>query len=214
MRTITEQKPLPEILDSLKNHKKIYIAGCGTCATMCHTGGKAEVLAMKKALEGAGKEVTGWMVIPTACDILTKYAVIESADRINTADAVLSMSCGLGVQTIAFFVKKPVYPALNTLFMGWEERPGHFIEMCAQCGDCVVGITTGICPMTRCAKSILSGSCGGAKNGKCEQQPEHDCAWVLIYDRLKELGMLEKLKEIPEPKNYAKMKIPRQADIV
>ena len=214
MKTITEQKPLAEILELLKDHKKIYITGCGTCATTCHTGGKAEVLAMKKELEAAGKEVTWWMVIPTSCDILTKYAIMDSIEQINKADAILAMSCGLGIQTVAAFSNKPVYPALNTLFIGWEEHPGHFIEICSQCGDCAIGITTGICPVTRCAKGMLSGPCGGAKDGKCEQKPEHDCAWVLIYNRLKELNMLDKLKEIPAPKNYSKAKIPRQVDIV
>lgn len=213
MRMITEQKPLPEVMKQFERHQKIYIIGCGTCATMCHTGGKAEVLTMKKELEAAGKEVPGWMVIPTTCDVLTKYALIESAQEVAAADAILVMGCGFGVQTVAFYSDKPVYPALNTLFIGWEEAPGHFIEICLQCGDCMLGLTTGICPVTRCAKGLLCGSCGGAKEGKCEQQPEHDCAWVLIYNRLKELDMLDKLTEFVPPKDYSKMKIPRQAEI-
>lgn len=213
MKTITEQKPLEEILELLKKHNRIYITGCGTCATMCHTGGKTEVQAMKQALEAAGKEVTGWMLIPTTCDILTKYALLEGGPELEAADAILVMGCGFGVQTVAFFSDKAVYPALNTMFLGWEETPGHFIETCVQCGECVLGLTTGICPITRCAKSMISGPCGGASNGKCEQKPEHPCVWVLIYDRLKAVGRLDKLTELVPPKDYSKMKWPRHADI-
>ncbi len=214
MKTITEQKPFDEIIKRLEKHKRIYLIGCGTCATMCHTGGKAEVLAMKDKLTSSGKEVAGWMVIPTTCDELTRYALKEDAKVVETADAILVMSCGFGVQTVAFYSDKPVYPALNTLFIGWEDSPGHFIETCIQCGECMLGLYTGICPVTRCAKGLLSGACGGAREGKCEQKPEHDCAWVLIYDRLKKLGMLDLLREFVPPRDYSKMKIPRHAEIV
>jgi len=117
------------------------------------------------------------------------------------------------VQTVASYSDKPVYPALDTLFIGWEESPGRFIEICMQCGECVLGQYVGICPMTQCAKGLLNGPCGGSKDGKCEQEPEHDCAWVLIYERLKRLGKLHEMKEFVPPKDYGKMKIPRQAEV-
>jgi ferredoxin len=196
MITITEQKPLEEIMQSLEKCKKVYIIGCGTCATICHTGGKSEVLDMKEKLEAAGKKVTGWMVVPTACDELTKYALEESAREIKQADAILAMPCAFGVQTIALYSDKPVYPALNTLFVGKEEAPGHFIEVCMQCGDCLLARTVGICPLVRCAKSLLNGPCGGSVDGKCEVSPDIPCAWQEIYDRLEALGQLDKLEEI------------------
>lgn len=213
MKTITELKPLEEIMQQLERHQRIHIIGCGTCATMCHTGGKAEVLAMKEKLIAAGKAVTGWMVVPTTCDPLTRYALEEEAEAVAAADAILVMTCGFGVQTVAFYSDKPVYPALDTMFVGWEESPGRFLEICIQCGQCVLGLTTGICPVTRCAKSLLCGACGGAKEGKCEQKPEHDCVWVLIYERLKKLGMLDKLTEFVPPKDYGRMNIPRQVEV-
>jgi ferredoxin len=196
MITITEQKPFEEILQSLGRAKKVYLIGCGTCATICHTGGKSEVLEMKEKLEEVGKEVTGWMVVPTACDELTKYALEEQAAEIKKADAILSMSCAFGVQTAALYADKPVYPALNTLFIGKEEAPGQFIEVCMQCGNCVLATTVGICPLVRCAKSLLNGPCGGSVEGKCEVSPDVPCAWQLIYDRLAALGQLDKLEEI------------------
>ena len=203
MITITKQKPLEEILPSLGKGKKVYIIGCGTCATICHTGGKAEVLEMKEKLEAEGKKVTGWMVIPTACDELTREALAENAEAIQQADAILVMSCAFGVQTVTMYSDKPVYPALNTLFVGKEETPGHFIEVCMQCGNCVLATTVGICPLVRCAKSLLNGPCGGSVDGKCEVSPDTPCAWQLIYDRLKALGQLDKMEEIVPVRDWS-----------
>jgi ferredoxin len=196
MITITEQKPIEEIIESLGKAKKVYLVGCGTCATICHTGGKSEILEMKQKLETAGKKVTGWMVVPTACDELTKYALEEQAAEIKKADAILSLTCAFGVQTMALYTDKPVYPALNTLFIGKEEAPGQFVEVCMQCGNCVLATTAGICPLVRCAKSLLNGPCGGSVEGKCEVAPDIPCAWQLIYDRLKAMGRLDALEEI------------------
>lgn len=203
MITVTKQKPLEEILPSLGKGKKVYLIGCGTCATICHTGGKAEVLEMKEKLEAEGKKVTGWMVIPTACDELTREALAENAEAIEPADAILVMSCAFGVQTVTMYSDKPVYPALNTLFVGKEETPGHFIEVCMQCGNCVLATTVGICPLVRCAKSLLNGPCGGSVDGKCEVSPDTPCAWQLIYDRLKALGQLDKMEDIVPVRDWS-----------
>jgi ferredoxin len=203
MKTITEQKPPEEISKALSGVEKVYLVGCGTCATICHTGGKAEVLAMKEKLEAEGKKVTGWMVIPTACDDLTREALAENAQAVEQADAILVMSCAFGVQTVTMYSDKPVYPALNTLFVGKEETPGHFIEVCMQCGNCVLATTAGICPLVRCAKSLLNGPCGGSVDGKCEISPDTPCAWQLIYDRLKALGQLDKMEEIVPVRDWS-----------
>jgi ferredoxin len=205
MKTITRQKPEEEIMKSLKKCQRVYIIGCGTCATLCHTGGKSEVLGMKSKLEASGKEVTGWMIIPTACDELTKYALQEEAERIKVADCVLAMTCAVGVQTISLHLKdaKPVYPGLNTLFIGMEDSPGHFTEVCLQCGSCVLGRTAGICPLVRCSKSLLNGPCGGSSGGKCEVSPDILCAWQQIYDRLVEMGRLDELEEIEPVKDWS-----------
>jgi len=204
MKTITAQKPFDEIKAALGEAEKIYLIGCGTCATMCHTGGKSELLSMKDELEAIGKKVTGWMVIPTACDELTRDALAEGAKDIEAADCVLVMTCAFGVQTVTLYLNnKPVYPALNTLFIGREESPGCFTEVCMQCGSCVLAQTAGICPMVRCAKSLLNGPCGGSVDGKCEISPDTSCAWQLIYDRLAALNQLDKLEEIEPIKDWS-----------
>ncbi len=213
MIAITEQKQLDEIRQYIDRYHKVYLIGCGTCTTMQHTGGKTEVLEMKDKLEEAGKEVTGWMVIPTACDSLTREALASKEAEIDAADCILVMSCAFGVQTVSLYTDKPVYPALNTMFIGKEESQGHFAEICLQCGECVLGRYAGICPLTQCAKGLLSGPCGGSSGGKCEQAPEHDCAWILMYERLKKLGELDRIKELVPPRDYSKMKKQRQIEI-
>lgn len=196
MRTITTQKPWEETLGMLSEVEKVYLVGCGTCATMCLTGGKSQVLEMKDKLEAAGKQVTGWMVIPTTCDELTKYALKENTQDVAAADGILAMTCAFGVQTLSLYADKLVYPALNTLFIGIEESPGHFIEVCMQCGDCVLGKSAGLCPLVRCAKSLLNGPCGGSVGGKCEVSPDTPCVWQMIIDRLQAFGRLDALDEI------------------
>jgi len=203
MITITNQKPLEDILKSLERCRKVYLIGCGTCATMLHTGGKSEVLEMKDRLEAAGKEVVGWMVIPTTCDPITGEALAEKAEDIKSADCLLVMSCAFGVQTVSVSSSQAVHPALNTLFIGKEESPGSFIEVCTQCGDCVLDLTGGICPVIRCAKGLLNGPCGGSVEGKCEVDPDIPCAWQLVFDRLSELGQLDKLEEIQPAKDWS-----------
>ncbi len=205
MKTITAPKPFEEILKYLEKCQWVHIVGCGTCSTMCHTGGKAEVIEMKEKLEAAGKKVTGWMVIPTPCDELTGDALRAEAEAVDAADCILGMTCAFGVQTIAMQLSKPkpVYPGLNTMFIGVEDKPGHFTEVCLQCGACVIGRTAAICPLVRCAKSLLNGPCGGSSNGKCEISKDVPCAWQLIYDRLSELGQLDQLDEIEPVKDWS-----------
>jgi hypothetical protein len=203
MITITKQKPPEEIMKYLDRCQNVYLVGCGTCATMLHTGGKTEVLAMKDKLEAAGKKVTGWMVIPTACDALTKDALKENAAAVKAADCILVMACAFGEQTVALNCDKAVYPALNTMFIGKEESPGHFIEACLQCGNCVLGRTAGICPLVRCAKGLLNGPCGGSVGGRCEVSPDTPCAWQLIIDRLTALGQLDRFDEIEPPRDWS-----------
>lgn len=209
MKSITRQRPTEQLDQELAGWDKIYIAGCGTCATMTRTGGRDEVLKMKEHLESLGKLVTGWIVIPVACDEMTQVVVQENHKAIDSADAILMMSCALGVQRMAYYVKKPVIPALDTLFLGLEDSPGVFHEACVQCGQCVLGETAGICPLTACHKGLLNGPCGGTNNGKCEVDKEKDCAWVLIYERLKEQNRLDMMHRYRPPKDYQVMPRPR-----
>jgi ferredoxin len=202
MKSITKQKSFEEIQRQLEGFDRVYIAGCGTCTTMTKTGGMEEVLAMKERLQGLGKLVTGSIVIPTACDEMTEVALEENNGAIQNASCILVMSCALGVHKLSNYIGKPVFPAVDTLFIGVEDGPGYFQEVCAQCGQCVLGETAGICPVTACHKGLLNGPCGGTNNGKCEVDKEKDCAWTLIYQRLREQGRLDLMRRFHSPRDY------------
>ncbi len=209
MKSITKQKPFEEIKQQLEGFDRVYVAGCGTCSTMTRTGGKEEVLEMGKRLQELGKLVTGWIVIPTACDEMTAVAIKENNGAIQNAACILVMACALGVHKLGTYVDKPAIPALDTLFMGVEVGPGCFQEVCAQCGQCILGETAGICPLTACHKGLLNGPCGGTNNGKCEVDKAKDCAWAVIYQRLKEQGRLELMRKHHSPRDYSVAPRPR-----
>ena len=214
MKSITRQKPFDEIAQLLGNFGRMYIVGCGTCTTMTRTGGREEVLAMKERLQSLGKMATGWTVIPTACDEMTEVTLRENNKAIQNASCILAMTCALGVHKVSLYIDKPVIPALDTLFIGVEERPGDFREVCAQCGQCILGDTAGICPITACHKHLLNGPCGGTNKGKCEVDKEKDCAWTLIYQRLKEQGRLDLMRKYHPIRNSQVIPRPRMTRIL
>ena len=202
IRSITQQKPEEELDQLLEGLGRIFIIGCGTCVTLTQTGGVPEVAEMKEKLSQKGKMITGDVVVPVACDNLTRQALDEYGGRIDQADVLLIMTCAFGVQTIARQMKKMVVPALDTLFIGKETHLGEFNEICTQCGTCILGETGGICPVTSCHKGLVNGPCGGTNNGKCEIDNEKDCAWTLIYNRLNELNRLDSMRKLQKPRNH------------
>jgi ferredoxin len=209
---ISELKPLPEILGYLEKDRKLFIVGCKGCAEVCHTGDEAQVLDMKRKLEQEGKAVTGYCIVDFLCDkALIKTRLFPHEDEINDSDSVLVMTCGIGVQATAAVVNKLVHPAANTINVGGTVGTWRGSERCRECGDCVLDWTGGICPLTACAKWLINGPCGGAKDGRCEVEPDvRDCGWHLIYQRLKKLGRLDKMRTtMPLVKNYAKMEPPK-----
>ncbi len=203
---VGEQKPFEEIWEMVREFKNILVYGCNTCVAICHAGGEkeAEVLAsmirMKASQEGVELKVEH-MGIQRHCE--PEY-FDPDMDKVRTYDLVLSTACGVGVNFLAERIGDiPVYPGLNTTFYGAVQEPGVFVELCAGCGDCVLHMTGGICPIARCAKSMMNGPCGGTNKGKCEVSSEIDCAWYLIVERMKKLGTLEKLLDIKPPRNWA-----------
>jgi len=213
MKSITKQKPIEEVQQLLDKLDRVFVIGCGTCATMTRTGGVEQVQEMKERLQESGKLVTGTIVIPTACDEMTEAALKDNDGPLQSANCVLVMSCALGVHRVSLYIGKPVIPALDTLFIGMEDSPGDFHEVCAQCGQCVIGMTAGICPLTACHKGLLNGPCGGTNDGKCEVDINKDCAWTLIYNRLKEQGRLDLMKQYQPPKDFHVSLRPRVARV-
>ncbi len=188
---VSRKKPVEAVLAMLQGVKKVGLVGCKSCASACAVGGEKECLEMKAFLEEQGYEVVGIALPDESCH---KMLVRRDIKPLTEAEAIVSMACGSGCQTVAANAKVPVYPANDTIFVGLTERVGMFHETCRTCGDCVLGETGGICPMTQCAKSLVNGPCGGQKNGKCEVNPENDCAWIAIYKRLESLNQLHKME--------------------
>jgi ferredoxin len=202
---VAQRKNIPDLLAIVEQHRKLLLVGCGTCVTVCLAGGQREVsiiasaLRMAARLKGLSLEVEE-MTIERQCD---NVFLEQAAEAIRKCDAVLSLGCGAGVQAIAErFTGKPVYAGLDTAFIGVLEERGVWAEKCAACGDCMLHLYGGICPITRCAKRMLNGPCGGSREDHCEVAPDRPCAWQLIYRRLKDIGQLDRLKEIRPPKNW------------
>lgn len=201
MKSITRQKHYEEILQQLQGYNNVFLVGCGTCPTLLQTGGIEEVASMKDSLQESGYAVTGSTVIPTACDDMTSAVAEENAEAIQNADVIMVMACALGVQRQSMSLEKIVMPALDTLFLGLEEQPGYFKEACDQCGQCILGYTAGVCPITACHKGLVNGPCGGTNRGKCEVDSERDCAFTLIYNKLKEQGREDLMKIYHGPRD-------------
>lgn len=201
IRSITRLKPEEELDRLLDGLTRLFVIGCGTCVTLTRTGGVEQVRAMAGSLAERGKFITGEMVLPVACDNLTGEALKEQGARIKQSDGLLIMTCAFGVQTIARQIGKTVVPALDTLFVGKESGVGRFDEICTQCGSCILGETGGICPVTACHKGLVNGPCGGTNDGKCEIGDGRDCAWTLIYERLKSMGRLDEMRRYQGPRN-------------
>lgn len=202
---ISEQKPFEEIVAYLEGEDGVFIIGCNGCAQSSGSGGPEQVAEMKNKLEAAGKKVTGTKSIEFLCSkALVKSGLRGKVEEVKAADSVLVLTCGIGIQAVAAAINKPVYPGCNTVNLGGTRGEWEGSERCAECGQCYLYHTGGICPITACTKGLISGACGGANHGKCEISPDRDCGWELIYERLKSRGQLDRLADILDPPDYQK----------
>lgn len=204
---VAKQKPIEEILEGVRGARRILVAGCNECVTVCEAGGKKEVAVLASLLRmsfmNQGLEVKiDEITLERQCD---REYVEELRKLIDQYDVVLSLACGVGVQFLAeTYLRTPVIPGLDTCFMGVTEQRGVWTERCQGCGQCILARTAGICPVSRCAKRLLNGPCGGSTRGKCEIDKDLDCAWQLIINRLKELGRMEDYEVLLPVKDWSK----------
>lgn len=202
---VAEQKPIEELLESIEGFSRIIIASCGTCVTVCMAGGEKEALKIQGLLladaDFKGKEIEVKVLnFKRQCD---HEFIDELMDELQDGDVILSLACGVGVQFMSEkLANMLVLPGLNTKFYGAARELGYWTEYCQGCGDCLLEKTCGICPVTRCSKSNFNGPCGGSQKGKCEINADIDCAWQLIYDRVKSFNKLDRLATIFEPRDW------------
>ncbi|MBI5523966.1 MAG: methylenetetrahydrofolate reductase C-terminal domain-containing protein [Desulfarculus sp.] len=204
---VAEWKPIPELLASLKGHKNVLLVGCATCVAECAAGGEREVLTLapvlKMGLKDQGQEVN--IITRTLERQCEPEFVEELAEIAPQVDAIMSLACGIGMQLVAErFIDLPLYPGVNTTSLAIREQPGLWTARCAACGDCMLGETFGLCPVARCAKSLMNGPCGGTrKDGKCEVDENTECIWRLIVERAEAKGRLEDLVKVRPSKNWS-----------
>ncbi len=204
---VGERKPFEEIMEMLEPYEKVLVIGCGGCVTVCLTGGEKQAETLASQIRMAAKQKGKDMTVDVDC--ITRQCEREFVDNLTKDpkqyDAVLSIACGAGVQFMSdIFEEVPFLPGLNTSFLGYNKEMGIWEENCRGCGDCVLAWTGGICPIARCSKSLINGACGGTDKGKCEVSKDMDCAWYLIYERLKARGQLDKLRTMRGPKDWSK----------
>jgi len=203
---IAERKPLEEIAAMAAPYEKVCVLGCNTCVAVCMAGGEkeAEETAALLRIHRKKNNIDG-VVEVSSIERQCEYEMIdEFLDKLKEYDIIVSLACGVGVQTMVDHVPSlRVVPGLNTTSMGYPTEQGVWKENCLGCGNCVLHLTMGICPITRCCKSILNGPCGGSAEGKCELGKDVDCAWQLIHDRLAAFGRVGELAEIQPPKDWS-----------
>ena len=203
---LSEPKPWQDIEQYLDGESNIFILGCSGCAQSSGTGGPVQVAEMKDKLEAAGKTVTGTMVVDFLCEkALVRSRLRGRTGQLAASDSILIMTCGIGVQAVAAVTDRVCHPACNTVNLGGSRGEWKGSERCQECGQCLLDYTGGICPLTACTKSLVNGACGGAAKGKCELDPQRDCGWELIYDRLKAKGQLDRIKTLITPLDHRKL---------
>jgi len=203
---VMKQKEVEWILDRLAPFRKVVVLGCGSCAAVCLAGGEREVEEMCCSLQLALRDSDATVEFEgLTCKRVCDWEFVEPiADALRAADAVLTLACGAGANLLADQLDDVrIIPGVDTSFLAANTGPDSWSEMCAGCGNCIIDQTFGICPVARCAKTLMNGPCGGSANGKCEINDEVECAWAKIVERGKALGRLEELEEIIPPKDWS-----------
>lgn len=200
-----KRKPIDEIKKAIDGYENILNVGCGGCVSVCLAGGQREVNTLNAELNvhlkraNASKNIDSYTIERQCND-----AFLEELDTmVEKYDCILSMACGAGVQNLASrFPGIPVHPVVNTVSIGTDKDLGMYEEKCRACGHCVLGYTGGICPVTRCSKGLFNGPCGGTNDTYCEISLEVPCAWLDIFNRLKEQNRLDDILQVHPPMEW------------
>jgi len=199
-------KETDEILKGLDLKKPAFFIGCSGWKSLCHPGGEVQLQRMKRDLELRGIIFTGTLIVDGLCNKgLDELSLLRQFRQVLRSDVLLVMSCEVGVQALSATSGRMIVPVLTTISAeGFQGVLGEK-EPCRLCGDCLLDLTGGLCPLYFCPKGLLNGPCQGAYQGRCEVDPQKACGWELIYERLKAQGRLEALKHYAEPKDHSEI---------
>ncbi|MCB2188450.1 MAG: methylenetetrahydrofolate reductase C-terminal domain-containing protein [Deltaproteobacteria bacterium] len=208
---IAERKPFAEIEAACRPYRRLLVVGCGTCVAVCLTGGEKEAHVLASQLDLAAQIAGREQDFAVAC--LERQCDREFLDTLEEqaegAEALVSLACGAGIQFLAErFAPLPVLAGVNTTMIGINRQVGLWEEKCRACRDCLLTLTGGVCPVSLCPKGMLNGPCGGSRDGRCETDPERDCAWTLIWNRLEAAGRLEQLTAVVPPRSHGPAGLP------
>jgi hypothetical protein len=201
-----KRKPFAEIRAFLEPYSTILNVGCGGCASVCLGGGQKEVQELNAEIETVAKSQgrpisIRAFTVERACNM---FYLQDLDPFVEQMDCLTSMACSAGTQLIAErFPDIPVFPMVNTHAIGVDRDVGVYEESCRSCGDCVIGYTGGLCPVTRCAKGLFNGPCGGTQpGGMCEVNVAIPCVWYQVYERLSRQGRVEDILKVREPMEW------------
>ncbi len=200
-----ERKPMKEIRTFLSGRKSVLNTGCGGCVSVCLVGGQREVQLLNEELIALNAEENipmeiGAHTVERQCNM---RFLAELDAVVGDYECLISMACGAGAQLLAErYPDKPVFPGVDTVSLGVDRDVGVYEERCRACGECVLAWTAGICPVTRCAKGLFNGPCGGTHQGRCEVGGETPCAWQEICERLERQGRLSDLMKVQAPREW------------
>ncbi|MFW6048933.1 MAG: methylenetetrahydrofolate reductase C-terminal domain-containing protein [Candidatus Bipolaricaulota bacterium] len=102
---------------------------------------------------------------------------------------------GLLFKPMQLFLRAIDGTFLEEKFQSLERITKTITNDCQECGDCALTELAYICPMSQCPKNQRNGPCGGSRDGMCEVYPDKQCIYVRSYNRLKEYGDQEQLKD-------------------
>ncbi len=208
---LTEKKDINEVIDTLGKYKKIGIIGCASCASICLTGGSAQVKEMEKHLSGMGKEITFTISIDEPCDArVLKEDMRFVEDELKDTEAVLVLSCGTGVQTIGDFTKKKTVAGVNSRFIAQTEHIGEYHALCQGCDECRLNVSGGVCTITLCPKGLLNGPCEGHDGIKCEVNEDSTCVFMTSYANMSRFSEEENIGRILSPRDYSINMLPKK----
>ena len=140
-------KSWEELAALLEDKDNLYVVSCNKCFKAFETLEEPEIDKILALAEGLDKTVTGSVKADFLCNQNHTGKTLQLPEG---TEHVVVLSCGLGVQTVAAMLDKPVYAACDSLNYTGHHGMALTKKTCDACAQCYLGLTGGICPVRRC----------------------------------------------------------------